>query len=81
MIRFVSLLSVLATSTMVSGIMFNLEPNNRKCLKEEIHKEVLVTGKDPTFQNLSLRTVDLSRLSVATDSKLATSAGLIHMDH
>ena len=24
--------------------MFNLEPNNRKCLKEEIHKGVLVTG-------------------------------------
>ena len=28
----------------VQGIMFNLEPNNRKCLKEEIHKGVLVTG-------------------------------------
>jgi len=26
------------------GLMFNLEPNNRKCLKEEIHKGVLVTG-------------------------------------
>jgi hypothetical protein len=25
--------------------MFNLEPNNRKCLKEEIHKGVLVTGE------------------------------------
>ena len=28
-----------------SGLMFHLEPNNRKCLKEEIHKGVLVTGE------------------------------------
>ena len=28
----------------VESLMFNLEPNNRKCLKEEIHKGVLVTG-------------------------------------
>ena len=27
------------------GLMFHLEPNNRKCLKEEIHKGVLVTGE------------------------------------
>ena len=26
------------------GLMFHLDPNNRKCLKEEIHKGVLVTG-------------------------------------
>jgi len=26
------------------GLMFHLEPNSRKCLKEEIHKGVLVTG-------------------------------------
>lgn len=29
----------------VDSLMFNLEPNNRKCLKEEIHKGVLVTGE------------------------------------
>jgi len=29
----------------VDCLMFNLEPNNRKCLKEEIHKGVLVTGE------------------------------------
>jgi hypothetical protein len=29
----------------VESLMFNLEPNNRKCLKEEIHKGVLVTGE------------------------------------
>ena len=27
------------------GLMFYLEANNRKCLKEEIHKGVLVTGE------------------------------------
>merc|ERR1712061_302846 len=27
------------------GLMFYLEANNRKCLKEEIHKVVLVTGE------------------------------------
>ncbi len=26
------------------GLMFHLEPNTRKCLKEEIHKGILVTG-------------------------------------
>ena len=29
----------------VNGLMFHLEPNTRKCLKEEIHKGVLVTGE------------------------------------
>jgi len=29
----------------VDSLMFHLEPNSRKCLKEEIHKGVLVTGE------------------------------------
>jgi hypothetical protein len=36
-------ISVLLLS--VESLMFNLDPNNRKCLKEEIHKGVLVTGE------------------------------------
>ncbi len=40
-----SLASVLLLLTGCSGLMFHLEPNNRKCLKEEIHKGVLVTGE------------------------------------
>ena len=28
----------------VDALMFHLSPNHRKCLKEEIHKDVLVTG-------------------------------------
>ena len=29
----------------VHGIMFFLEPNSHKCLKEEVHANVLVTGE------------------------------------
>jgi len=29
----------------VNGLMFHLSPNQKKCLKEEIHKDVLVTGE------------------------------------
>jgi len=39
---------LVAATLMVSsthGLMFHLEPNSRKCLKEEIHKGVLVTGE------------------------------------
>ncbi len=28
-----------------NGLMFHLTPNTKKCLKEEIHKDVLVTGE------------------------------------
>ena len=28
----------------IDGLMFHLNPNQKKCLKEEIHKDVLVTG-------------------------------------
>lgn len=29
----------------VEGIMFHLQPNTQKCFKEEIHKNVLVSGE------------------------------------
>ena len=28
-----------------TGLMFHLEPNQKKCLKEEIHKDVVVKGE------------------------------------
>ena len=40
--KFLVLLIVLISRG--DGLMFNLEANSRKCLKEEIHKGVLVTG-------------------------------------
>ena len=29
----------------LEALMFHLSPNQKKCLKEEIHKDVLVTGE------------------------------------
>ena len=29
----------------LQALMFHLEPNTKKCLKEEIHKDVLVKGE------------------------------------
>jgi hypothetical protein len=40
--KFLVLLTILISRG--DGLMFNLEANSRKCLKEEIHKGVLVTG-------------------------------------
>jgi len=40
-----SLLLLALFSSAVNGLNFHLEPNTRKCLKEEIHKDVLVTGE------------------------------------
>lgn len=43
---------------LADGLMFHLEPNNRKCLKEEIRKDVLVTGEYSVDQQLN-QVVDL----------------------
>ncbi len=40
------------------GLMFHLEPNSRKCLKEEIHQGILVTG-DYDVSTQPDQTVDL----------------------
>ncbi|XP_014673361.1 PREDICTED: transmembrane emp24 domain-containing protein 10-like [Priapulus caudatus] len=39
------LLAVVFLATFADGIMFNLPPNTLKCLREEIHKDVLVSGE------------------------------------
>ena len=36
---------VAAAAAGVEGIMFHLQPNTQKCFKEEIHKNVLVSGE------------------------------------
>ena len=43
---------------LADSLMFNLEPNSRKCLKEEIHKGVLVTG-DYDANQIPNQVVDL----------------------
>lgn len=46
----------------VESLMFHLTPNQRKCLKEEIHKDVLVTGEyvlsDVPGQTANLKVTD-----------------------
>merc|ERR1739848_371755 len=43
---------------LADSLMFHLEPNSRKCLKEEIHKGVLVTG-DYDANQIPNQVVDL----------------------
>ncbi|KPP60261.1 transmembrane emp24 domain-containing protein 10-like, partial [Scleropages formosus] len=45
MARLCALLLLLAVFQCVSSISFYLPVNSRKCLREEIHKDVLVTGE------------------------------------
>lgn len=39
------LLTVICAVLNVDCIMWNLEPNTQKCLKEELQKNVLITGE------------------------------------
>ena len=40
---FALLISLLVST--VHGLMFELQPNGRQCLREEVQKDVLVTGE------------------------------------
>lgn len=50
--------------TLSDALRFHLSPNTRKCLKEEIHKGVLVTGEYELSENPGQKT-----LLTVTDSK------------
>jgi p24 family protein delta-1 len=43
-IKCLTLVLVICLSS-VNSLMFMLSPNHKKCLREEIHKDVLVTGE------------------------------------
>lgn len=60
------LLSVLIES--VFSISFFLPVNSRKCLREEIHKDVLVTGEYEISEQANTKT----NLKVSTVLRLAT---------
>lgn len=45
LIRSAALLVAASFVVQLDALMFHLTPNQRKCLKEEIHKDVLVTGE------------------------------------
>ena len=40
----------------VASLMFHLPPNQKKCLREEIHKDVLVTGDYELSEALGQKT-------------------------
>merc|ERR1719464_1257558 len=61
---FLITLALIALSNLADGLMFHLEPNSRKCLKEEIHKGVLVTG-EYDVQEIPGQLVDM----MVTDTK------------
>lgn len=56
------LVAFMLTVPSVNMLMFHLSPNQRKCLKEEIHKDVLVTGEyhlsDAPGQKTNLEVTD-----------------------
>jgi len=55
---FLVTIGLMALFNLADGLMFHLEPNSRKCLKEEIHKGVLVTG-DYDANQIPNQVVDL----------------------
>lgn len=56
-----SILVVVICLSSVNSLMFMLSPNHKKCLREEIHKDVLVTGEyelsDAPGQTASLKVI------------------------
>ncbi|XP_011635103.1 transmembrane emp24 domain-containing protein bai isoform X2 [Pogonomyrmex barbatus] len=51
----IALLAILLVAQ-VHGIMFYLEPNGHKCLKEEVHANVLVTGEYEVSEAMGQKT-------------------------
>lgn len=59
---------------LVSSISFTLPPGQEKCLREEVHKDVLVTGEYKlsdaphmkTHLTVGLKTVEMSALHMAS---------------
>ncbi|PIO62679.1 hypothetical protein TELCIR_15751 [Teladorsagia circumcincta] len=43
--RIITSLALLSLVTIACGLRFNVPANNKKCMKEEIHKNIVVTGE------------------------------------
>jgi len=76
------MISLLALAGSSQGIMFKLQPNAQKCLREEIHADVLVTGKyevqEAPAQKVTIKVTDskdhiLYTREEATSGKFAFS--------
>lgn len=68
MARLTALLLLPVLIESVFSISFFLPVNSRKCLREEIHKDVLVTGEYDISEQANTKT----NLKVSTDLRLAT---------
>lgn len=68
MARLTALLLLPVLIESVFSISFFLPVNSRKCLREEIHKDVLVTGEYEISEQENTKT----NLKVSTDPQLAT---------
>lgn len=68
MARLAALLLLPVLIESVFSISFFLPVNSRKCLREEIHKDVLVTGEYEISEQANTKT----NLKVSTDLRLAT---------
>lgn len=68
MARLTALLLLPVLIESVFSISFNLPVNSRKCLREEIHKDVLVTGEYDIGEQANTKT----NLKVSRDPQLAT---------
>lgn len=77
---------------LVSSISFTLPPGQEKCLREEVHKDVLVTGEYKlsdapnmkTHLTVGLKTVEISALHMACGAfifKLFPQVNLVHYVH
>jgi len=71
----VVILMISMLSSTVESLRFHLQPNTKRCLKEEMRKDVLVTGEYTLSDNTGQRT-DLS----VTDSKGHTAFARENLD-
>lgn len=55
---FSAVVLIIALISEVNSLMFHLQPSAQKCLREEIHKDVLVSG-DYEITEVPGQTVDL----------------------
>merc|ERR1712191_24448 len=63
----------------VFGLMFDLQPNGRKCLREEVQKDVLVTGdyeiSEVAGQRTDLKVIDSKGHTLST-TRIKTKGSL-----
>ncbi|RXG51667.1 Transmembrane emp24 domain-containing protein bai [Armadillidium vulgare] len=66
-------------------VMFHLQPNGQKCLREEIHKDVLVSGEydiqQTPGQNVEIQVTDSSGQILYSKTEAGTGKFLFNTEH